>query len=900
MRVPTSTYRLQLHAGFTIDDAATLVPTLDDLGVSHLYLSPILQAADGSPHGYDVVDPAAVDAERGGRPAFDRLRAACARHGMGLVLDVVPNHLCVTSPRNSWWASVLRLGPASPFAACFDLDWDSPHAGGRLILPVLSDELRQLAARGELALEHACGRLQVAWHEHRWPLRPGTAAAVLRGADPSAGLGLADVAARLDVIEQAAARTPPTGGADRVDVGPDGLEAACLELESALAERLAGDERARAALDRRLAALAEPEAMAAALEAQHYRPMPWRAGGRIVNYRRFFDVDGLAAVRADEPGVFEAAMGLTLELAGLDEVDGLRVDHPDGLRDPGAFLERLAARAPDAWIVAEKILAPDESLPEDWPVAGTTGYEHMNDALRLLLDPAAEGPLTDLHAELTGVPGPFHEIELASKRHAARALLGSDLERAARVTRQALEACDEAPEVDAVADVLAELAAGLPIYRTYGSARRPALAAAEWAALAAARDRVRTGRPDVDPELLEAVVAVLRDPDRTPPAREAADRFQQLSAPVAAKGVEDTAFYRYHPMPALAEVGGDPGRWSLGAEAFHDRVRRRAARWPHAMLAGTTHDAKRSEDVRARLAVLTVMHEAWGERLRAWHAACRGLGPEVDPLDVHLLLHVLVGAWPIGGERLRGYMTKAVRESKRRTSWREPDAAYEAAVTGLVDALLADEAVRSEVEAFVDRVRRPGRVASLVMATLRLAGPGVPDTYQGGEGWDHSLVDPDNRRPVDRPARARLAARVRDGVDAAALDASLDDPEDPGLARLWLVRTLLRLRRARPDVFAGDAAWHPLPLTGADADEAIAFARGPVDGPPTFLAVLPLRPPRVPRDARVELPAPRGPAWRDLASGARVEPGVTDVAALLRAVPVALLAAPDLALEAAP
>jgi (1->4)-alpha-D-glucan 1-alpha-D-glucosylmutase len=862
-----------------MDDAREALPALAELGVGCLYLSPILQAAPGSTHGYDTTDPGRIDADRGGRAAFDRLLAAARARGVGLVLDIVPNHMCVTCAANRWWWSVLTLGRSSPRAGWFDIDFDAPHARGRVILPVLGEPLDDAIANGLLSLRCENGEIVLAYHEHRWPLRPATAAGAIRSLDAAAGAPLTDLASRLQEIEAVGDSEP----------GEPGPEAGLADVRAELAERLDRDPALRSALDTGLRQLAEPSAMTGIVDAQHYRPMHWRDASGLVNYRRFFNIDELAAVRAERPEVFESVSSLILELAAQPGVAGLRVDHPDGLRDPKAYFDRLAAGAPDAWIVAEKILEADEALPDDWAVAGITGYDFLNDVTRLMIAPEAEGAFSRLYASFTGRTETFQAVALRSKREAAERLLAADLDRVSRLVARALP---EPPEPGRVAGAVAALAAALPVYRTYLSDDRPTPTADERRLWQDALERASEQAEATERALLASVAGVLRDPGADPAAREGAIRFQQFSAPTTAKGLEDTAFYRSMRFPALNEVGGDPGLWSMSPDAFHKRVLERSRRWPHAMLAASTHDTKRSEDVRARLCVLSEMPDRWAAQLDGWHDATRQHGgDDVEADDLYLLLHTLVGAWPIDADRVRAYMRKAVREAKQRTSWRDPNAAYEGAIDRLIDRLFADQGFMGSVAEFAASVRTPGRIKSLAQTALRLACPGVPDVYQGTELWDLSLVDPDNRRPVDADRRSRLLRALRERTPAD-LWPSLDDADDPGLSKLWLTRNLLRLRREHPAVFGGQARYLPLEIDGPDRDRCIAFARGSDHASnPSFAAVLPLRTLGGPPQASVRLPPPAGGgAWMNLATGSPVTPGSARVDDLFASAPLALLA----------
>ncbi|MUL43343.1 malto-oligosyltrehalose synthase [Streptomonospora sp. PA3] len=767
---PTSTYRLQLGPGLTLADAAGLVDYLDRLGVGAAYLSPILTAAPGSQHGYDVVDPGSVSSVLGGDQARRELVGRLHERGMGAVVDIVPNHMSVAEPAaNPWWWDVLRLGKESPYARCFDIDWSAE----RLELPVLADDGDGgAAALDRLGIADGC----LTYEDHRFPLAPGS-------------------------------HNPGDGPAD-------------------------------------------------VHERQHYRLVSWRRGRERLGYRRFFDITGLAAVRVEDPDVFAAAHAEILRWAERGELDGLRVDHPDGLSDPGAYLRRLHD-AFGGWIVAEKILAPGESPPASWPVAGTTGYDALREVCGLFVDPSGEGPLTELAASL-GAPADVAAVRAESGRLAARELLAPEVRRIAAL----LDAADTEEAEAAVAELLASF----DTYRSYLPEGRAAWDRAVAAAQAA--------RPDL--------AAVLGDIDkrvRADPAGELSVRIQQTSGMVMAKGTEDTAFYRATRFVALNEVGGDPARFGVSPEEFHDCCARREACRPQAMTALSTHDTKRSEDVRARLAAISEIPHDFAAAVRRWRGA-RGLG---DPALDLLAWQSLVGTWPISAARLRDYLLKAAREQKVRTSWIDGDPAFEAEVAAWPERVLSDDDLCAEVAAFVARIRAAGWSNSLGQKLLQLAGPGVPDLYQGSELWDLSLVDPDNRRPVDFTCRRTHLERL-EGGRLPAVDAT-------GEAKLHVVRSALHLRRDR-DL----SGYLPLEPVGPESDHAVAFARGPDRGAVAVATRLPLGLAAKGgwSDTCVPLPGGRG-TWRDALTGRVVLPERTDgfcaahLASVLDRYPVALL-----------
>jgi (1->4)-alpha-D-glucan 1-alpha-D-glucosylmutase len=772
---PTSTYRLQIRPAFTLDDAAALSDYLTGLGVDWVYLSPILTASEDSDHGYDVVDPTRVDPARGGADALARASRAFRDAGLGVLVDIVPNHVGVARPHeNAWWWDVLAHGRDSPFAGTFDIDWDV--SGGKVRLPVLGEELPDAAAAGSLRVE--AGELR--YHGHRFPLAP--------------------------------------------ESWSDGDDVLVVH------------------------------------ERQHYELMDWRREARDLNYRRFFGVSSLAAVRVEVPEVFDRTHAEVARWFDEGLVDGLRIDHPDGLRAPVGYLESLHALTGGAYILVEKILEHGEELPQFFAADGTTGYEALADIDRVLIDPAGEAALDRLDADLrsaTGLPpaGPWHELIAATKRGVADGILGSEVRRLARE----LDAGDD----PAVQDALAELLARFPVYRSY----LPAGAEHLEAAASAARER----RPELS-ETIGGLLPLLRDP-RHP----AALRFQQTSGMVMAKGVEDTAFYRATRLGTLTEVGADPSVFALTPKDFHAAQAHRHATWPHAMTTLSTHDTKRGEDVRARLSVLAEIPERWTEVLQELRdAASTGHGP----FDA-LLWQAIIGAWPASRERLHAYAEKAAREAAEATSWLAPDEAFESRMHALVDAAFDEPHVAARVEAFVAEIREPGWSNSLSAKLLQLAGPGVPDVYQGSELWEQSLVDPDNRRAVDFAERRRLLA----DIDAGTLPAV----DGSGAAKLLVTSRTLRARRDRPELFT---RYTPATVTGPSAAHAIAVDRGGA------LAIATRLPVRLARRGEASgspwedtmLLRHAGPAT-DVFTGRTFEGGAIPLGNLLDTYPVALLVA---------
>jgi (1->4)-alpha-D-glucan 1-alpha-D-glucosylmutase len=892
-KAPLATYRVQLRPGFGFDAAAGIADYLADLGVSHLYSSPCLQAAAGSTHGYDVIDPGRVSEELGGAAAHERFCAALAGHGLGQLLDVVPNHMAITGRGNTWWWDVLENGPASHYASYFDVDWRPPQARFRntVLLPILGDHYGRALEAGELRLVRAGGSFEIRYHDHRMPVAPRSLDELLAAAAERCG------SADLAFLADALGRLPLATAADRASVARRHRDKEVIrrQLDRLFAER----PDTAAAVDAVVAEIdADPDRLDALLERQNYRPAFWRTAGRELDYRRFFDVHTLVGLRIEDERVFADTHALVLAWLARGVLDGVRVDHPDGLRDPGEYFGRLRDAAPAAWIVAEKVLGADESLPPSWPVDGTTGYDFLNRVGGLFVDPAGEAPLSDLYRELTGAGLDWPALVREKKLLVLSELLASDVNRLAEVF---LEVCERHRRYrdftrHELRQAIAEVAACFPVYRSY-------VQPADWTAseedarhVAAAVAAAGRHRPDLPADLLEFFRDLLLFKVPGEVEAELVLRFQQLTAPAMAKGVEDTAFYAFNRLVALNEVGGDPGRFGVGVEEFHRACREAQERWPLTLLATSTHDTKRSADVRARIGLLSEIPRRWGEAVRRWFAGNerhrrRSPAGEIwpDANAEYLLYQTLVGAWPLDAGRAAAYMEKAAREARVHTSWTRQDPEYEAALRAFVAAVLADRGFVADLERFVAPLVAPARVVSLAQTLLKLTAPGVPDLYQGSELWDLSLVDPDNRRAVDYGLRRRLLA------DLARLAQPRPAPEailarmDEGLPKLWVIRQGLHLRRRRAACFGRGlaAAYRPLAAAGARARHVVAFLRG--NEVATIVPRLVLGLGDDWRETTLDLPAGR---WTNELTGEAVEGGERRLADLLHRFPVALLARP--------
>jgi (1->4)-alpha-D-glucan 1-alpha-D-glucosylmutase len=832
-RPRAATYRVQFNAGFTFDDAAGIAGYLAGLGVSHLYCSPCLQAAAGSTHGYDVVDHSRLNAELGGAPAHARMTGQLAAHGLGQVLDIVPNHMALAGRANAWWWDVLENGPSSPYARYFDIDWDPPQhkLAATVLMPVLGDQYGRVLEAGELTVERRGGAFTVRYHEHEAPLSPraldGLLARAAARADSSelgnlaAGFGRLPLATRTDAAAVAERHRDKELLRDRLAAlcGSRPAVAAAIDAEIGVLNR-------------------DPDALDELLSQQNYRLAYWRTAAEELSYRRFFDIPTLAGVRVEDDVVFADTHRLILGLVADGTVDGLRVDHVDGLADPEGYLERLHAATGGAYVVVEKILAAGEELPESWLAAGTTGYDFLRAVGRLFVGPGNEAAIAAGYARFTGQDASYAEIVRAAKLQVMRDDLAAELERLTSLLADVCEGHRRQRDHTRreLRDAAAEMIAAFGVYRIYPRPARPgrpgqAAQPADRAQVAAAVATVRRRRPDIDGELASFIGELLTGGHPGAAESEFAVRFAQLTPPVMAKGVEDTAFYRYQPLISLNEVGGGPrppgaaGQGSDPVADFHRAMARAARRWPQAMLTLSTHDTKRSGDVRARISLLAELPDAWERTVARW--ARRNERHKQhgwpDRNAEYLLYQTLVGAWPIGAARAGAFMAKAAREAKVHTSWTEPSARYEEALGAFVSAVLADRGFTADLTVFLaeHQIIELGRVSSLAQTTLLLTCPGVPDLYQGTEVWDLSLVDPDNRRPVDYAARRRLLAALGGAGPEEVLRRA-----DEGGPKLWLIHRLLLHRRRQPGPYGPDSGYEPLRVTGSRASHAVAFTRG--------------------------------------------------------------------------
>lgn len=879
-RAPTSTYRLQFHKGFGFRDAAAIVPYLRDLGVTHCYASPYLKATPGSTHGYDVVDHARLNDELGTRDDYDAWLAAMREAGIRHILDTVPNHMGVGSNENPAWNDLLEDGPSSVHGSFFDVVWQNsprPELRDRVLIPSLGIPYGTVLEKGELKVVYVDdGSFALAYYDRRFPISPATYDAILDGADADVARGCdSDARAAWSELVDAIRSLPP---ADRGDFDTTARrDAAKRNIKRQIKSLFERCTPARTAVDAALGRLngsagdaASFNRLDALIARQNYRLAYWRTASDEINYRRFFDVDSLAGLSMERPEVFEAAHALFLDLAADGHISGLRIDHSDGLLDPAeyfvrlqrAYLTRCVRRAIEKqggtvdidrladrvahhlqsesppgplplYVVTEKILAPHEPLPAAWAMHGTSGYDVLNEINGLFVDPAGEATLDACYRNFVGddVPAVYRDLAYQQKRRVLSRSFASELnllahqaDRLAQLDRHSQDFT-----LDTLREALRELVACFGVYRTYvtiaGASERDAAVLDE--AIAAATKRAEgVVEPCVFAFLRDAILLNGRyGADLREQAVRFAGKFQQLTSPVTAKGLEDTAFYIYHRLISLNEVGGEPDRFGVSVASLHQTFADRQREWPDAMSVLSTHDTKRSEDVRARIHVLSELADDWATAVGQWHAITRP--QDVHPNDEYLIYQTLIGAWPHDGridatfvDRILAYLQKAMREAKQRTSWTAPNERVEKAAEAFVRRILDADRGRDVQQVFLplqQRVSRVGKINSLAQTLVRLTAPGVPDTYQGTELWDLSLVDPDNRRPVDYLRRQSLLAGL---VDAPRCD----DGDIDGQSKLWVTTQALRLRRERPELFAR-GEYRPLTVTGQHAASVFAFAR---------------------------------------------------------------------------
>jgi (1->4)-alpha-D-glucan 1-alpha-D-glucosylmutase len=856
-----ATYRLQLGGELGFARAAELAPYLAALGVSHVYLSPILRAERGSTHGYDVVDHGAVNGELGGEEGFVAMCGALERHGLAVLLDIVPNHMSISSADNLWWNDILENGQASRYADYFDVDWAAGAATPeKVLMPILGDHYGVVLEAGDIRLARTGARFFVRVYERELPAAPRSIAEILGPAATLAGCD--ELAFLADAF--AALPSPSTADADART-----RRARDQRVLQTMLARLLDEGSAASAIDETLRAIeADTHRLDAFLDRQNYRLAHWKTSRHDLGYRRFFDVNELVALRMEHRQAFADTHRTIIRLVKEGLVAGLRIDHVDGLRDPERYLDWLRAEVGDAYVVVEKILARDERIPGEWPVEGTTGYDFLSVLNGLFVDRAGAGEIDAIYREHTRNPKSFHETALAAKEEVLASSLASDLLRLVVLLRQVCELHRRYRDYGdpELASAITAMLIELPVYRTYLRPPRP-VRSEDAAIVRGAAERARARVAGLEP-LVDLVEKLLLGELPGTLEETFVCRFQQLSGPLAAKGIEDTALFRYSRLLSLNEVGVDPDRIGTTLDEFHRFCADVGRRTPRTLVATSTHDTKRSEDVRLRISLLSFHAERWREVVRACEAVAQrgGHTAAVDPETRWYLYQTLAGAWPIEHDRLCAHLEKATREAKRGTSWTRPGEEFERAVKALAQDLGRDSDLKGLLDLTIESLARDHMRLVLSNTLLHLTAVGVPDLYQGTEVVDDSLTDPDNRRPVDFAMRAALANEV------AAMPAEDALARGASAAKLWLVMRTLELRRREPDAFEGSYE----PVFGDD--RVVAFARG------GRVVVVAPRTPHAP-SGTIALPSGR---WRDVLVGG-IAHGEVRIAELLARFPVALL-----------
>jgi (1->4)-alpha-D-glucan 1-alpha-D-glucosylmutase len=936
--IPDATYRLQFNSRFTFAQATKLAPYLSRLGISHCYASPYLKARPGSTHGYDIVDHNALNPEIGSEADYERFVAELRRHRMGLIADIVPNHMGIMGSDNSWWLDVLENGPASGYAGFFDIDWHpvKKPLQNKLLIPVLGDHYgNMLEQRGlTLKFDAGTGEFSIYYHQHRFPIDPQTYPLILN-AQHSQLLDRFDASDPLlleyQTLDSSFGKLPErttATPAQREDRNRD------KEVFKRQLARLCSDNASiKQFIDSCVAKINDSaDKLHILLEHQAYRLAYWRVAGDEINYRRFFDINELAGLRVEQKQVFEASHRFILSLIEQNKIQGLRLDHADGLYDPVGYNQRLCERiaaishghaddmAPPIYIVAEKIVANYEYLTHDWPIHGTTGYEFANIVNGVFVDAGAEDAFTVIYNRFSGQETDFEELVYQAKKQVMTTSMAAEWNVLANRLSQIAESHSKTRDytLNALRDALLEVSACFPVYRTYINSpevQKEDVQYIEWA-IAQARRRSHAADKSVFDFIHQVLLIRPHSPDAEGDLIGFVKKFQQYTAPVMAKGHEDTALYQYNRLITLNEVGGDPRRFGYSVNAFHFFNQERVKKWPHAMLNLSTHDSKHGADVRARINVLTEIPEQWQQAVFHWHRLnhLRMTGSTViSRNDEYLFYQILLGTWPLTAlddatldayrERIRAYMIKAVREAKQYSSWFNPDQEYEQAVIDFINHCLdrkANHVFLSDFAAFETQLRRAGLHNALAQTLLELTSPGVPDIYQGNETWQFSLVDPDNRRPVDFNRIRQLLTTIDEAIASdrwQLLQSLMNTPED-GRIKLFLTAQTLRLRRDMAALFE-NGEYLKLTVSGPRLDNLVAFARCD----PDHYAVIVV--PRLMKHlldegftwfcTRLELPADAPRHYRNIFTGDKLSAITVDdhlelnIRELFGAFPVALL-----------
>jgi (1->4)-alpha-D-glucan 1-alpha-D-glucosylmutase len=845
--LPASSYRVQLNHRFTFLDATAIIDYLDELGITDLYVSPFLTARPGSLHGYDITNHSRLNPEIGAREDFNRLSDTLHEHRMGLIADVVPNHMCIDHASNAWWWDVLEHGPSSPYAHYFDIDWRPPKEdlSGKVLLPILGDQYGRVLEDQQIQVRYTRCGFQVTVYDKVLPIAAKSWPVILQPALLALEQRLGEDhphALELESILTAISHLPPRDETAEPRIRERQRETEIIRRR--LAALMDASEEVRLALDASRRDLngvkGQPRSfdrLEELLAQQAYRLSYWRVAADEINYRRFFDINELAAIRVEDRDVFRAVHGLWFELVHEGRIDGLRIDHPDGLLDPACYFRRLRKECQTGerpfYVVAEKIVAPNEELRAQWEIEGTVGYEFLNDLNGLFVDRGKRRAFQRLYASFTGWSQPYEDLIYQSKKLILETAMSSELNvlsgKLDRISEQHRWSRDFT--LESLRAALRETIACFPIYRTYITADATRPDPEDERHIRQAITRAKRRNLSTSGSIFDFIqsVLLLEDPDGLDDAQRAERRLfvmrlQQFTGPVMAKGLEDTAFYRSFALASLNEVGGDPERFGVAPAVFHAHNQLALELWPHAMRATGTHDTKRGEDVRARLNVLSEIPGEWYQAIQHWRTLTRGYRSNHAPTpgEEYLFYQTLVGIWDECSDlagRLVCYMQKALREAKIHSSWIVPNTPHEEAVERFIRGAMADPAFRAAVKAFVDRIVYAGMCNGLSQVLLKIASPGVPDFYQGSEIWDLRLVDPDNRQPVDFERRRCLLNRARTTPPTELMRAPAD-----GAIKLLITGRALAFRRTNPDLFS-EGSYLPLRATGDRQNHVVTFAR---------------------------------------------------------------------------
>ena len=875
---PRATYRLQLHSRFNFALVSEHIEYLHQLGISHLYLSPSLQAVPGSMHGYDVVDHSHISTDLGGNYGFDRIAKLLADKNMSIILDIVPNHMAVRCPENPWWWDVLENGPSSQFSRYFDVDWhtESDHHSNLILLPVLGDHYGIVLEAGELKIKHEQGKFTLHYADNIFPLAPRSLPAILEHACESSGISeLGFLAGALQSLPHSASRDIERIQRRLRD------KTVINELLHDMCKSISGFDDA---INNSVNAFNQDhDLLDKLIGRQNYKLAYWKLSHYQVGYRRFFNINTLVGLRMEDNQAFCDSHKLVIELEKSGKIDGFRVDHPDGLFAPTTYFSLLRKSCPEALIVAEKILEQHEPLNPEWPISGTTGYDFLNLVNGLFVDKNGYEKLQKYWHEFIHDNLDYEELVYKSKKKVIKHLLGSEISRLASELTQICENHRRYRDFASqqLHQAISEVAASFNVYRTYICPETGKVAENEQKIIVRAIEQAKSKQPELGNYIFDFIADILLLKLRGDKEDLFIRRFQQFTGPVMAKSIEDTAFYIFNPLTSLNEVGGNPFDPATTVKRFHEWCLDISKKWPLTMLASSTHDTKRSEDVRARLNLLSEIPDLWWANAKNWHrmnAHCRS-EQTPDANTEYLLYQTLVGAWPIEKERIAKYMEKAVREAKVHSNWANPDQKFEAALMAFIDQIYNHSEFIASLEKFVDELVTPGYINSLQQLTLKLTAPGFPDIYQGTEIWDRSLTDPDNRRPVDLVHNFELLKQLKD-KNCNEIMRELHT----GLPKLYILKELLALR-ARVPAFNEPDSYRPLDVLGPYHDDLVAYMRGKA-----VIVIVPCR--QLTRKSLwdgTRMLVPDG-QWQNIFTGQLINSGSNKIKDLLKDFPVAVLA----------